>query len=422
MLSHFLGFIANAYIARTLGVDGFGLINYCLAFLTYLLLFNNVGLTTLGTREIARNKHNTKSIGSVVSARLILTFFLYIVFFVFLIFVPGAHLTKKIILLYLLTGIPNALYLEFVFQAREEMEFISAGRVIQYAGYVIAIFVLLKTKTQITVVPFSYLAGYTLATLFLLFFYFRKYRKLEISFLPADFYKILIAALPIGAATIVYQAVMNFPVICLGIFHREADVGLFSAGLKIILFLLIVERILYYLFFPLVSRQAAQQFETLKKSFILFSQIALAITVPITAFGIILAGKIIRLIYGSEFSCAVIIFRILLLYFMIAPLNTIWGYGLVALNQENRFFKVIVIMSLLNLILTTTLGYLFRGIGVAIAIVISELFGTILMKHSINKIVNFSLKKILSYQEIKTILMERLKPPIRTHNLTNTTF
>ncbi|MGB9722049.1 MAG: flippase [bacterium] len=405
-ISHLLGFIVNAYIARVLSVEGFGIISYGLAFLTYLLLFSNMGLTTLGVREVAKDKEKTKIINEITSTRIFLTFILCAIFLILLLTIPGDILTRKIILLYLATGIPYAFYLEFVFQAREEMEFIGIGRITQYSGYLILVVIFLKTKQQILSVPLSYLGGYFLATIFLLFVFIKKYGKLSIAIKPITSYHLLVSALPIGLATIIYQAVMNFPVICLGIFHSQKEVGLFSAGFKIIILLLIIERIFYYLFFPIFAKQAKQNQNNLGRSFAFFSQLVLGITFSITIIGLIFAEKIITAIYGSDFISGTGILRILLLYFMIAPLNTIWGYGLIALNQEKKFFSVIVVVAFLNLILTIILGYLQKGIGVASAILFSELCGLFLMKKNLNSVAKFSLSTFLSRKELKNLFLD----------------
>ncbi|MGQ9818162.1 MAG: flippase [bacterium] len=406
-LSHLLGFVVNAYIGRILGVDGFGLINYSLAFLTYLLLFNNMGLTTLGTREVARDKNNPTIIGNIVSARLLLTVILYIFFLTSLLLIHGDILTKKLIVLHIITGLPNALYLEFVFQAREEMEFVSLGRITQYASYFVLILLFLKIKEQILAVPLVYLGACSLSTLILIFVYFKKYSELKLCFKPRNLYPTFFRALPIGLATIVYQSAMNFPVIYLKISWGDTEVGFFSAGFKIMIFLLLVEKMIYYLFFPILSKRAKQPDEVLKKSFILFSQIVFGITAFIGIICEIFAFKIITLIYGSHFYQATATFRILVLYFIIAPLNTIWGYGLIALNQEKKFFRVIIITTIANLLLTIVLGNIFKGIGIAFAIFIAEFFGLILMKQSLNAVINFSIIKILNKNEIKTIFTEK---------------
>ncbi len=402
-----MGFVVNAYVARILNVEGFGLINYSLAFLTYLLLFSNMGLTTLGVREVAKDKENRKIIGEIIGTKLFLTLILYIVFLPLLLVIPGNPLAKRIILLYLITGIPNVFYLEFVFQAREEMEYIGISRIIQYLSYLTLVFALLKSKEQIVAVPISYLVAYLTATLFLLLLFLKKYQNIYVSLRLIDSYRILLKALPIGFATIIYQAVMNFPVICLGILHGDEQVGLFSACFKIILLLLIVERIFYYLFFPIFSKQTTQGRDKVEKSFILFSQLSLIVTILISIVGIAFAERIVLLIYGQDFASGASILRVLLLYFIVAPLNTIWGYGLVALSQEKKFFKIIIITAILNLTLIIILGYLFKGIGVALAMFISEFLGLILMKKELNAVINFSLLRILKGDEIRHLITDR---------------
>jgi len=51
-VTRIIGFVATVYIARVLVVEGFGLINYGLAFISYALLFANPGLTIIGAREV----------------------------------------------------------------------------------------------------------------------------------------------------------------------------------------------------------------------------------------------------------------------------------------------------------------------------------------------------------------------------------
>ena len=82
-------------------------------------------------------------------------------------------------------------------------------------------------------------------------------------------------------------------------------------------------------------------------------------------------------------------FRILLLYFVITPINTIFGYGLVAMDQERRFLKVISITAFINLILIVFLGINFKGVGAAAALFVSEVIGIILMNRELRKFVSF---------------------------------
>jgi len=112
--------------------------------------------------------------------------------------------------------------------------------------------------------------------------------------------------------------------------------------------------------------------------------------------GIVLAGNIIYSIYGAEFSGSVIVLRILLLYFLITPINTIFGYGLVAIDQQHKFFRVIAYTAVISVVLIIALGYLFKASGVALALLSGETVGIILMNRQLKKHIDFkSLKQII---------------------------
>jgi len=139
VVSHFLGFLATIYIARVLGAAGFGKISYALAFLNYALLFGNLGLTTIATREIARDRNNIVMVGDITGLRLILAGAIFIVILICGLVLPGEPNIKMLVVLYGLCVFPFAIHLEFVFQGREEMGVLSLGRIIQFFNPIVPI-------------------------------------------------------------------------------------------------------------------------------------------------------------------------------------------------------------------------------------------------------------------------------------------
>lgn len=387
--SHFLGFLATVYIARVLGAAGFGRISYALAFLNYALLFGNLGLTTIATREIARDRNNTAMVGDITSLRLILAGAIFILILVGGLVVPGDPVTRMLVILYGLCVFPFAVYLEFVFQGREEMGYLSLGRIIQYGSYVVALYIFLRDPSRVLAVPMVFFASYVLCACFLLIVFFTRGFTLPIRLMNPVFGKLLKAAVPVGLATLFYQIPLNLAPIVLGVFHSPALVGNFSAGYKIIIFLLIIERVFYYLFLPIVSRQHKEAPERLPHTFAFFLRAVFSLTLPIALGGIILAPDIIRLVYGTGYENAVLVLQILLVYFCATPVNTIFGYGLVALDRERKFLKVIAITSALSLVTIIVLGIFLKGWGASLGLLGGELISVFLMKSELNRIVKF---------------------------------
>ncbi|MGB3341098.1 MAG: flippase [bacterium] len=394
IIGRLLGFIATVYIARLLGAQGLGLLSYGVAFLTYALLFADPGLTTIGAREIAKDTGNQRIIEDILGLRLVLTIAVFILFAFGVYLIPGQLSTKTIIWTYLVSLFPLVFILEFVFQGRQEMHFIGISRLLQYIVYVFLLYIFLKERIDIYNVPVYFFFGYLVAILFLIVVFFLKSRSLSIRFSLKAWRKILAMAMPVGFATIFSQVALYLPVVALGLLHSKIEVGLYSAAYKIVAMLLIIERVFHFVFFPVISRQYRSAKDRLSRSFALLVRILFAVTMPVAVCGIVIAGNIINFIYGAEFSNSVLVLRILLLYFLITPVNTIFGYGLVAIDQQRKFFKVITYTALISVVLVISLGYLLKAPGAALALLGSETIGIILMNRQLKKHIDFkSLKQ-----------------------------
>jgi O-antigen/teichoic acid export membrane protein len=389
-ISRIFGFIATVYIARILTVEGFGLIHYGLAFLTYAMLLTNPGVTTIGAREIARDRNNTRIVFEILGLRIVLSVIVLILGGIGLLVISGDPVTKGIVLIYFVSLIPFSFLLEFVFQGREEMEYIGISRILQSAAYVVFLLVLVHGRNNVSFVPVSYLIAYAIATSFLFFAFIRRYQGFRIRFSPRFWRELLIVSTPVGLATILNQAALTLPPVILGILYANEVVGVYSAAYKIIIMLLIIERVFHYVSFPVLSKQFTSAPTKLGSTFTFLSRIILAITIPGAVGGIIIADRLIQLIYGAGYEGAVMVLRILLVYFIVTPLNSIFGYGLVAVDKQRRFLLVIAITAILNTVLIILLSLKFSAPGAAVALAVSELAGLFIMNRELQKVVSFT--------------------------------
>lgn len=392
-ITRIIGFAATIYIARVLAVEGFGLINYGLAFISYALLFANPGLTIIGTREVARAPHDRRLIEATLGLRLVLGILMFAVFFVGSIVIPGDTTTKRVIIVYALTLFPFAVLLEFVFQGREEMGYIGAGRIIQYGIYLVVLLLFLRRVTDLLVVPLAFVISYLGNAAFLTAVFISKYGSFKFRFSLPQWRTMLSASVPVGLAIIFNHATISLPPIVLGIFMTNYEVGVFSAGWKIVFVLLIIERVFYYVFFPILSRQHKEHPEQLAGSFNLLIRLLFGLTIPIAVGGLILAPGIIVGVFGRSFLEAAGVLRILLPFFVIAPVNTVFGYGLIAIGQEKQFFRIISMTALLSAIFIVLLGCRFGAQGAAGALFIGECVSFVLMSRELGKSVPLTILK-----------------------------
>lgn len=72
LLARILSFLAFIYLARVLGVDGYGVVEFALSVAIYLQVFTEGGLDLWATREVAQGKSVKRLAAQVVPLRLLL--------------------------------------------------------------------------------------------------------------------------------------------------------------------------------------------------------------------------------------------------------------------------------------------------------------------------------------------------------------
>ena len=101
LILHFVSFLVIMYLARLLGPANFGKIGFAQAAVAYFMLIPNLGLITLGVREIARNKDDINIYaGNIIALRLILAFFSFGLLLIFANLIDKSTEIKHLITFY----------------------------------------------------------------------------------------------------------------------------------------------------------------------------------------------------------------------------------------------------------------------------------------------------------------------------------
>jgi len=373
VIARLLGSVLTIYIARVLGAGVFGQLSFAIAFTSYFTLFSDFGLTTLGVREIAKDKKKTSTFGTnILVLQLLLAFLLILVLSALLIFLPLSFRTKIITFLFGLGIIPGALNMAYIFQAYEEMEYMAVGKIIAQIGYVIVGFIFIYLFKDILVLPIvSLIAGLIGAAV--IFYLLKKKIKFIWSKISwRQIKKLIERAYPFLIAALAVQIYYNMDSIMLQFMKGEVIVGLYNAAYKIVLLIISIGGFIAGTFFPLLSSAFKRDKKLFFKSINMWSRINGALIIPIVAGGILLARPILNLLYGQEFVKATFAFQILILLPGIIFLSSVLVNPLLAIGQEKKNTIATSIGALVNIIGNFLLIPRFSLNGAAVATLIAE--------------------------------------------------
>jgi len=384
--SRFLGFLAAAYLARKLQPEGFGIINVGLAVLGYLILAMSPGVHLYGARVVAqRTTENVGFAGEILGLRLFLSVILTVAAGCAAWIMPTS--SSLIIFLYVLSLVPLSLTLDWFFQGKETMAAIGWSRIVTNFVYVIVLFIFLRSASQIVVAPIAYLIGNAAGALLLWAFFRRQVGTLSPQWRVAtlfttggSWYGFLRHSLPIGFGTILTQAAYNLPIVLLGILGAVAGAGYYGAALRIVFFLMIVDRLATSVLLPAIARYKQEASDQLELLVGFVQKMMLVIVVPIALGGFIVAEQLIVSVYGQDFIAAIPTFRWLMVYFFFSSISTVYVCGLLGFGEEWRYSRAVLIATLVQTTMILVLTLWLGDVGAAAGYAIGEavLFGLML--------------------------------------------
>jgi O-antigen/teichoic acid export membrane protein len=378
------GFIAVAYLARILGKEGFGAVNLGFAVLAYVMVLSGAGFPTLGTKKIAQGGQ-PELVGSVIGSRLIATIIvLLVVVFAVLTTVQNPTITYLIIL-FSCAVLPQIFFVDWFFQGKETLGIVSAARVMQAFVYLAVVIIFVRTINDILWVAVGSISGECVAST-LLFVRFRmKHPGVHIRIKPS--LHLLKQSIPLAVGIVLTTLVINYPSLALGIFTTTSDVGTYSAASKLVYFLLMGDRILILLLLPASARKYSDSPETFNRMLTDAMRWILIISLPVAVGGILIASKLITIIYGAEYSSSIAVFQVFIWYFFITMLHTVYSAGLIGVGGDKSYGKIMLVTAFAYLVTVTAGACLFGAIGAAFGVVISEGISVLLMKHALQRVV-----------------------------------
>jgi O-antigen/teichoic acid export membrane protein len=372
-IAQILGFLVIVLLGKRLGASLFGELSFAQASLVYLMLLADIGLKTLGTRQIAQSRSlKDKFVMGAWSWRIMLALIVVTIWSFVIYLLPISSPRNWLIWGYSLSLLPLAISTDWVFTGLEKLGPVAMSRLIRGVIHLGLAYWLIKSAADWFWAPTLSGVSWMLIAIFLLLMASRNHLvpsfSLNLSVMP----QLARQAIPLGISAAMIQVYYYLDSLLLGVMRTTEELGYYSAAYKVILFLLAIADTLGTVLLPTLSRLSSEGMDHLRAALREVVQLLLWVGVGFNVGVLCLARESLTFLFGESYLPGTTAMMILSGTLITVFGNLAFGITLIALKREKKYTIAVsfgaLINLLLNLFMIPTLGI----IGAAITTIASE--------------------------------------------------
>lgn len=390
-LSNFLiPLITVPYLVRVLGVENFGLVNFAAAFTAYFITFTDYGFNLSAPRNISINRNDNVKLSEIVSAvlsiKIILLFLSMLILALIVETFDLFSIQREVFYLSFGLVIGSVLFPQWYFQGIENMKYITGVSVLLRSVSLIFIFLLVRTEGDyLILISINSVTQIVIGVVCIMLMVLKFKMKLKLQslhqllFYFKDAWHIFISSMAINLYT-------STNLFLLGVLGNNTAVGYFAAAdkLKIAVqsFIATVSNTIYPHLSALLKGSLENGIHFIRKIIKYFGTFTLILSILLFIF----SHDLILFVMGEGYSNSVPVMKILSFLPFIIFFSNVAGIQLMLnLDYKKEFSRIIIAAAIINLCLSFLLIPEYNEIGSAIAVLITEIFVTILMLIFIKK-------------------------------------
>jgi O-antigen/teichoic acid export membrane protein len=401
-ISNFGGRLIKAaiviYGARVLGAAGWGVFSYAVTLAGFFTLFVDPGINAMLIREGSKASEEERftlfSTTFVIKICALAASVLVVIFIApFFSTLPGAKILLPLVaLIIVFDGLRE--FFASLLRAMERMEWDAGAFLLTNLGIVIAGFLFLHFATTPDSLAWAYVAGTAIGAITAAIVIRKYFKKIVSSFSRSLVMPIILAAWPFAVMGILGALLTNTDIIIISWMRTAADVGIYSAAIRLVQLFYLVPGVLQFSTLPAFARFAN---DNVKFRAALERTVTLIffVSIPLSLGGIILGTQVMGLIFGSAYIAGGLALSILMASMFFDFAGGIVSSAVFALNYQKKLIAASAIGGLSNLIFDLLLIPHFGIAGSAIATLIAQILSNSYLWYTMDKIRTFSVMRYL---------------------------
>lgn len=359
--------ITMPYLARVIGVDGFGKIAFASVVVVWFQTIADWGFNLSATRDVAQNKKNTDKVSEIFSnvlwARCFLTLLSGLCLAIIVSIVPYLRENAAIIFVTFLLVPGHILFPDWFFQALEKMKYTTIFNLLIKLLFTVAVFIFIKDKDDYIIQPLLNTIGFLICGVGAMYIILKKWGYTIHKPQWKDIVKTIKDSTDVFLNNLMPNFYNSFSVMLLGFFGGSSANGIYNGGDKFPSILNQFLSILSRAFYPFLSRRSD------KHSF--YAKLNIGISLIGAIFLIVISPWLIRFMLGEEFENSIVVMQILSIsIFFLALCNTYGNNYLIIYHQEKPLRNLTLVSSVIGLTFSIPLVYYFSYIGAACTVLL----------------------------------------------------
>ncbi|CAO3423735.1 flippase [Azospirillum doebereinerae] len=371
------GLVTAAWTARVLGPDSFGVLGFGTSLMAYAALFVNLGLSTYAIREIARTPEQAGPLSEhVLTLRTVLAVIVGALYAAFVLSLDKPMAVKAVLLVQAVQLLGNALVLDFVYQATERMGVIATREIGTSIGSMLLVFLLVRGPEDAILAAAITGGSITVNALIMIGRFRRDFGSLRPRIDLKIWREILTAAAPMAVGVFAWAIFTHLDVVMLGFMAPHAEVGLYSAAVKVQTLANLAGNIVMNAFLPQLAA-AYGDLDQMRERMRAYATVMLTVGALVVAGGVALAPSILATLFGAAYDPAALPLRILMVASAVVYANMILGNPLLVWHRQTGYMIAMLSGGVLNALLNIWWIPRYGIQGAAMATLTAELAATL---------------------------------------------
>jgi O-antigen/teichoic acid export membrane protein len=296
------GFFSTAWVARSLGPEGYGIIGFGTAFISYFGLMVVLGTDYYGNREIAQNPDKAQELAAkIIGLRFVLATVTLTIYFAIIYFIDRSQPVKIVMMIQAIGPVFTVVAIDFIFEGRQRMRAVAVRVGGSSVLSLVCILLFVRGSEDVYVAAAIPVLATAIGTVWLVGLAHKQIVPLRISFNRPELVTVFKGCAPIAISGFMGALFLNIDIVMLGFLRSEAETGLYTGMARLYMLAFALGNLVTAAFRPAVAAAFSdagamvRQYGANVKMVVLFG-------FPIVAGVIAFPGEIVALIFGAGFA------------------------------------------------------------------------------------------------------------------------